>query len=259
MSGLVRRAGALVRRAGSDVAVPVRTAASTERVAFVGELITWADLPAETRRGAQRRAVMLAESVEPDPRVWQDASHPFQLATGWRFHEDAVVVAQVRRPLEPRAGGDYRPTGPWQHMGVRSRTFAGPLRRRRGLVQVANELTDKPPEHVPVGSATHASAAEAWTFLPAAVREAVERLVPEPDVWLGQITQRSIAEVPFAQSIQVLRMSDTRAVLIAADRSLPTKVVGSPDERRAQLSRSPWVVDQAGGELDETVTRLGAE
>ncbi len=257
MSDLVRKTGALVRRASGGVQAPLEPAASTARVSFGGRLLTWADLPARTRRLAQRPTVLIVEDVDRDRRVWLDGGRPYAVATGWRVFDDAVVLATVRRPLLPAVNGWHRPAGPWEHVGVRSEAFSGPLRRRRGLVPVEDELADRAPAGPTGVRADHSAAAEVWAFLPAAVRDAGERLVPLPEIWFGQLVQESNAEqVPVSQSVRVLRMSGARAVAVTADRSLPARAGADAEQRRQQLARSPWLVEQSGGDLGAPAARL---
>lgn len=260
MSELIRKAGVLTRRSRDDIARYSAPAASTERVSFDGEAVTWADFPARTRRAARRPSPLLAEEAERDVRVQLLEGRRYELATGWRVFEDAVVLANVRRPLRPASGGALRAAGPWEHRGVRFSTFAGPLRRRSGFVTVAEELQKGPggvghTSHAP----DHANAAEAWTYLPRVVREAAERLVPEPDVWLGEIMQRAPEGGPWNQTVRVLRMSAERAVVVLADRSLPAGTEVDPVARRAQLARTPWLVEQVGADLGAAPRRIGAE
>ncbi len=257
MSELVRKVGTLVRRPPRDLQPSLHQAATTERVAFVGRHLTWADLPAQTRRAARRPSVLVTEDVQRDPRVWMDGGRAYELASGWRVYEDAVLIALVRRPLLPAVAGFHRPAGPWTHLQVQTEELRGPLRRRRGLVAVADELTEQPPALLGAVRDEDSSAAEAWTYLPSTVRDDAERLVPEPEIWFGQIVQGSTAQgLPLSQSVQILRMSATRAVVVMADRALPPRVAGDVDRRRSQLARTPWLVEQVGSDLGTPAARL---
>ena len=124
--------------------------------------------------------------------------------------------------MTPGPAGGWRPAGPWEDRGVRVREASAPPRRRRGVVDVADELHAGGPGAALVVTADHGPAAEAWTYLPQTVRAAAERLVPEPVVWLGQIVQVRTADgFPTSQDVRSLRMSEDRAVVILASRTLP--------------------------------------
>lgn len=258
MKDLVRREGRLVKRGPSDVEDLRGLAASTEHVAFGAEHVVWADLPARTRKAASRPAPLVYEDVELRGSVL-DAGRPYELAVGWRVYEDAVVLAAVRRPLRPGPPGyPAIAAGPWEPGSVRVGTFAGGLRRRRGVVPVAAELGDVPGAGPAAqGPAEHGPAAHAWRYLPTSVRVAAERLVPEPEQWLGQIVQStSNTGFPVAQTVGVLRMSATRAVLVMAERSLRAPVEGDLELHRTRMAQTPWLVDQVGADLGAPLRRL---
>lgn len=259
MTGLVRREGALVRRGPRDVEDRRGLSASTEHVAFDGVRVVWADLPARTRRAASRPAPLVYEDVERHGSVL-DAGRPYELATGWRVYEDAVVLAAVRRPLRPGPPGyPAIAAGPWEPGNVRVGAFSGGLRRRRGVVPVAAELGDeRGMGPASAAKAADSSADHAWRYLPTPVRVAAERLVPEPEHWFGQILQStSTSGFPVAQTVGVLRMSATRVVLVVAERSLRAPVVGDVELHRSRMAQVPWLVDQVGAELGAPLRSLG--
>lgn len=248
---LVRRAGALVRGAGKDVGF-VAGAQSTAHLGFGGQLITWRELPWRTRRAARRLSTVVAEAVQPgDVRL--EGGRKLQCATAWRAYEDAIVLAEVARPVRLGADPDEFQPGPWEHVGVRMWKVAGPPRRQRGVVDVADEFASGARAGggllaiVPTGQGR---AAEAWSYLPKAVRTAGERIVPTPDVWLGQLTQRSdAARFPLRQDICALRMSAERAVVIVAWRELAPIRGATIGYHEQQMARLPWIVEQVGLEL----------
>lgn len=215
------------------------------------EVVTWADLPGRTRRAATRPSPLVSEAVQLTGIEDADG-RSYQLATGWRVYDDAVVLAGVRRPLPPTWRAALGP-GRWEHERVRSAPFVGPVRRRRGVVPVDGGATEptESPETTPATNPAHAQAADAWRHLPAPVRAAAERLVPEPVVWLGAVTQVWVGRnpLPVSESVRVLRVSATRALLVVAERSLSVRAGREVDARLAQLARTPWVVDQVGGDL----------
>lgn len=255
MSGeVVRRGGAVTRKIGTDLAFG-GTAQSTARIAFDGEVITWRQLSGATRRAVRRRSPVVAEAVQRDHRRTNEGGRAFEHATAWRVHEDAVVLAAVARPVAPAS------KGPWEHRTARVRLAAGPPRRRRGVVDVADELTAS--ERGSLGllgmvATGHGPAAEAWSHLPQAVRTAAERLVPNPVVWLGELVQHSTPDrFPLSQDVRCLRMSDDRVVVVVATRSLSPIRGADLAYHDAQMARVPWVVEQVGLDLasgSETAT-----
>jgi hypothetical protein len=255
---LVKRPGALAKGAGKDVAF-ARGAQSTARVTFDGELVTWKQLPAKTRRAVRRSSPIVAEAVQLDHRHRVEGGRAFEYATGWRAYEDAIVLAEVARPVAPAPEGGSRPVGPWEHRSARAWEAAGPPRRRRGVVDVADELG--PGERgsgglLAIVASGHGPAASAWSYLPQAVRIAGERLVPEPVVWFGEIVQnRSADRFPLGQDVRSLRLSADRAVVIVATRSLSPIPGAGIAYHVAQMARVPWLVEQIGFDLGDVSGR----
>lgn len=259
---LVKRPGALAKGAGKGIAF-ARGAQSTARVAFDGELVTWKDLPAKTRRAVRRASLIVAEAVQLDHRPRVEGGRAFEYATGWRVHEDAVVLAEVARPIAPVPTGGSRPVGPWEHRNARLWEAAGPPRRRRGVVDVADELG--PGDRgagglLAIVASGHGQAATAWSYLPQPVRTAAEGLVPEPAVWLGEITQISSEDrFPVRQDVRSLRMSADRAVVIVATRSLSPIRGAGVAYHADQMARVPWLVEQVGLDLGDVSGRARLE
>lgn len=248
---LVRRAGSLVKGGSKGVGFAVG-AQSTARLAFSAQMITWRDLPLRTRRAARRLSTVVAEAVQPgDVRL--DGSRKLQHATAWRAYEDAVVLAEVARPVRLGADADEFEPGPWEHGSVRVWKVAGPPRRQRGVVDVADELgagARAAGGLLAIAPTGQGRAAEAWSYLPKAVRAAGERIVPTPVVWLGELTQRSTEDrFPLRQDICALRMSAERAVVIVASRELAPIRGATIGYHEQQMARLPWIVEQVGLEL----------
>lgn len=248
---LVRRAGALVKGAGKDVGFAVG-AQSTARIALSGQTITWRELPWRTRRAARRLSAVVAEAVQPgDVRL--HGGRKLQYATAWRAYEDAIVLAEIARPVRLGADQDEFQPGPWEHVGVRLWNVAGPPRRQRGVVDVADELgvgARTAGGLLAIAPAGQGRAADAWSYLPRAVRAAGERIVPTPTVWLGGLTQQSNEDrFPLRQDICALRMSAERAVVIVASRELAPIRGATIGYHEQQMARLPWIVEQVGLEL----------
>jgi hypothetical protein len=225
-------------------------AQSTERISFSGQIVTWDQLPASVRRAARRPSPVVAEAVQRQAGEWTEGGRAVEGALGWRVHEDGVVVADVVRPVAPAMGGEWRPVGPWEDRGVRIWEASAPARHRRGVVDVAGELDAGGPSAAVVAAVDHRPAAEAWTYLPQTVRAAAERMVPEPVVWLGQIVQVRTADgFPTSQDVASLRMSDDRAVVLLARRTLLPIPGASREYHVAQMARVPWVVEQVSLDL----------
>lgn len=224
--------------------------ASTAPVSFDGTTIAWTDLPSSSQRAGRRSSVLVAEAVGLDEALRLETGHVVERATAWRVYEDGVVLVEVIRSVAPESGGRRR-VGPWKHRGAVTRQAVGAPRRRRGVVAVADDLT---PGAVR-GAATAADAPLAWAYLPSVVRANAERLVPEPSVWQGELTQHSYEGCPRDQAITALRMSAERALVVLATRSL-APIPGAPAEAHvAQMARMPWLVEQVGLDLGDVVDR----
>ncbi len=252
MSEIVRRPGALTRRP-AELELAREPAWSTRRLSFEGEVVTWDQLPRETRRAARRAGTVVAEAVHPEAGPSPDGARPVQVARAWRAHLDGLVLAEVVRPVAPALGGGFHPTGAWEHRTVEHHDVVGATRRRRGLVPVADELAERVGGRGGLRTSVpdeHAQAAEAWALLPAAVRGPAELAVPEPDTWLGHLVQvTSPSGVPISQDLVVLRMADVRAVVIHATRSLTSAPDATAEQERARMAAEPWLVEQIGYDL----------
>jgi hypothetical protein len=199
---------------------------------------------------------VVAEAVQREARGWVEKGRALERALGWRVYDDGVVVAEVVRPVTPGLVGEWRPAGPWEDRGVRIWEASAPPRRRRGVIDVADELDAGGPHAALVAMADHGPAAEAWSYLPQAVRAAAERLVLEPVVWLGQIVQERTADgFPTSQDVRSLRMSEDRAVVILASRTLLPIPGAGREFHVAQMARVPWVVEQVGLDLGSPAPR----
>lgn len=256
---LIRRPGVLAKGAGKDVAF-ARGAQSTASVSFAGAVVTWKDLPARTRRAVRRTSPIVAEAVQRDHRTRVEDGRALEYATAWRVHEDAVVLAEVARPIAPAPGGGAHPVGPWEHRSARVWEASGPPRRRRGVVDVADELGPRgggAGGPIAIVAEGHGPAATAWGYLPQAVRIAAERLVPEPEVWLGELIQTSSEDrFPLTQNVRALRLSGDRAVVVVATRSLSPIRGAGVEYHVAQMARVPRLVEQVGLQLGPGRARL---
>lgn len=230
--------------------------ASTAPVSFGGAAILWTDLPARSQRAGRRSSVLVAESVSLDDALRLETGHVVQHATAWRVYEDAVVLVEVIRSVAPESGGK-RAVGPWKHHAAATRRAVSAPRRRRGVVPVADDLSRGPRRGGP--GAGDAAAPLAWGYLPAVVRTNAERLVPEPTVWLGELTQRSEGGCPQSQALAALRMSAERAVVVLATRELAPIPGAGVEAHVAAMARMPWLVEQVGLDLGDVAerTRLG--
>lgn len=243
------RRGAVARRGGALVTTGA-PARSTASVSFSGAVVTWDELPATTRRAARRASPVVAQGVDRDPQQRVEDGRALEFATGWRVHEDGVVLAVVVRPVAPAPTGGTRAVGPWEHRSVRAWVASGPARRRRGVVDVADEL-EVATRVDPAGVApAEERAAEAWRYLPQVVRTDAERLVPTPTTWIAQLTQQwSLDRFPTMQDVRSLRMSPERAVVVLATRALAPIPGAGLEFHIAQMARLPWVVEQVGLDL----------
>lgn len=227
-------------------------AASTAPVSFDGTAVVWADLPERSRRAGHRSGPLVAESVTLDGALRMETGHVIEHATAWRAYEDAVVLVEVIRSVAPESGG-RRAVGRWKHRGAVTRLAVSAPRRRRGVVPVADDLTRGP---IPGGQgAADLDPPLAWAYLPAVVRSHAERLVPEPTVWLGELTQRSDEVRPRGQALTAIRMSTERALVVVATRELAPIPGASVEAHVAQMARRPWLVEQVGLDLGDVVER----
>jgi hypothetical protein len=259
---LIRRTGPLVRRAGAELAAPGVPAQSTARVSFGDAIITWAELPDATIRASRRPGQIVAESVQRDGHDWVEGGQQVEVAVGWRLYDDGVVLAEVSRPLRPVPGQAPEPAGPWRHRRATHADAVGQLRRRRGVISVADEVsrTAGPGGPYVRTATTGTPAPEAWAYLPSSVRSGAEALIPDPTVWFAQLSQESYqAGLPHRQILRALLVSRSRALAVVATRSVPPAPGASLDYLREELAGAPWLVEQTGFDLSTTTGARMAE
>lgn len=243
---LVRRPHALATRPG--------TSGDTSTLVFDARPLVWGDVPAALRRAARHDAPVVADRAVADPVVYRDDEHGLvEVMRAWRAHRDRLYVALALRPVRSE-GEQVRPTGPWQPVGLRRYDAAGEVRRRVG--QVPAGLPPAAPRGaagVPAGAARpvrpsvdpeHASAADAWTYLPQPVRTSAERAVPVPDDWIGDLQQRQVRGLPRSQEVVVLRRDGDRALVVRASREVVPARGVTEEEQSAALARADWTVEQ---------------
>lgn len=227
---------------------------STAPVSFGGTTIAWTDLPRRSQREGRRSSVFVAEAVAPGRALRMETGHLIEQATAWRAYEDAVVLVEVFRSVAPESRGRRR-VGPWKHRRAVTRLATSPPRRRRGVVQVADDLRVGGVRGT--GGTADREAPLAWSYLPAVVRTHAERLVPDPTVWLGELTQQAVGGFPRSQGIHALRLSADRAVVVTATRELAPIPGAGVEAHVAQMARMPWLVEQVGLDLGDVTERVG--
>lgn len=242
---LVRRAHALTVAGG--------VARSTSEIAFEGAVPLWDDLPAATRAAARHASPVVAEQAGTDAGLYRDTDRLVQVLRAWRAHRDRLYVAVAQRPF--RLDGEPRPDGPWQHVSLSRYDVRGEARRRIGWVPAG---TVPAPVHAPGAAAGDAGArttpahgpeaagaADAWPYLPEAVRTGAQRVVPLPEDWLGHLVQHADAKrMPLSQEVVVLRRDAEAAVVIRATRELEPAPGLSPTEQGRALAAADWLVEQ---------------
>ncbi|WP_028051271.1 hypothetical protein [Cellulomonas sp. URHD0024] len=241
----------VVRR--RELAVLGGGARTTATVGFGAPVLTWADVPAASRRAAQHRAQVIAEQVGTDAGFEQSAHEVTQVLRAWRAHKDRIYVVVADRPMIVGPDGPL-PSGPWRPGPVQRYDVVGEPRRRVGWVPPGLADVRRPAaQAAPVGREAvtpshrpeHAGAANAWTHLPASVREGAERAVPVPKDWLGHLTQITGPDgVGREQSIVVLLRDERCAVVVKATRErTPVPGFRVADQNDA-LARADWLVEQ---------------
>ena len=143
--------------------------------------------------------------------------------------------------------------GPWRHVHLERHDSDGTPRRRIGWVPagVPGSSPARPAAGPETGAAApsaapaEAAAAQAWPFLPAAVRTGALRAVPVPTDWLGQLVQIAGPDrMPRSQEIVVLRRDERTALVIRATRELLPAPGSTADEHAQALARADWLVEQ---------------
>ncbi|WP_456785921.1 hypothetical protein [Cellulomonas sp. P5_C5] len=243
---------ALVRRAHELTVVPT-TSRSTQTVGFDAEVFGWADLPVQTRRDAQHDSPVVAEQACSDGSLQQVGPEVLQVLRAWRAHRDRVYVAVAARPVVV-GGQSAVVAGPWRHVHLDRHESDGTPQRRIGWVPagVPGSSPHAPAADGPVtdpaapsASSAQASAAQAWPFLPAVVRDGALRTVPVPTDWLGHVAQTTGPDLlPRSQEIVVLRRDERTALVIKATRELLPQLGSTADEHAQALARADWLVEQ---------------
>jgi hypothetical protein len=239
--------GELVRPVAGALTGPAAgPSVSTAQVAFEGRVWTWSDVPAAEERAVRRRSVLVAEAAHLGEVAADRTGQQFQTLRAWRAHLDAVAVLVLVRPVVPGPDGTALPVGPWRRHQIEIRPTRGTPRRRTGVVPDDTDqpgpATAAPAPPVPVAQLSGSSAA---AHLPAVVRSGMDRLVPAPVWWLGQLVQHTAAGgLPRDQELTTLRVDAARALVVTARRGVPPIAGLDATGLARALARVPWTVEQ---------------
>jgi hypothetical protein len=229
---------------------PGRAAAGargTDSTSFGARVLTWDDLPRATRQAASLRDAPFAAGVEDLSNAAEKIDGSFhQIRRAWRAYADRIVVVRVGRPLAQRPDGRMTPTGDWHHLDARVHVAATTPARTGGTVPASvDRAREVPPRAGGDGvPRDQRGAADVFGYLPPTVRSTVQQAVPSPSVWLGSLTQHSRGGVPTGHRLEMLRLSETVAVVIRADRSIGSAVVPAEADVSRALADAAWRVDQ---------------
>jgi hypothetical protein len=245
---LVRRAHAVEKHGG--------VAASTHHVSFGGRVLTWADVPPQTRRAVRHSAAVVTEQVGVDSQLYDEGSAVVQVLRAWRAHTDRLYCVVASRPVV--VADVPRPAGAWQPRELRRFDAVGQPARRigwvpAGVAPVGGGPAGAGPSLVPVAvGPDKRSAADAWTHLPQPVREGAERAVPLPDDWLGGLVQHTRPDgFATSQEISVLRRDAARAVVLRATRALEPGPGATRRSHDRALATTDWLVEQVTYDLSQ--------
>lgn len=211
------------------------TSQSTERVVWRGTVLSFDDLPKDARKVAPASGV-LAERVIALADVGIDRSGVArQTRLAFRAYADRVVTLKVSRVLTKRSDGRYAPLGAWEvrehselatAIGRRASRQVGKIKPGRLITGSSGDQS-----HTAEPAREAASAAHAETYLPAGVRGALSRAVPQPFAHVGEIALYGEGRAA-TQEVVVLRLGGASAVVVKAER---------PNDPKAAWSVTQWM------------------
>lgn len=216
------------------------TSRSLAGVEFMARIHSWVDLPATVQDRYPELA--LAEGVHQSALSISGVTHLLRQA--WKAYPDRVVVLNLTQRPQVLANG--RPVGQWA-LKTTVLHAAGPVVKTSATMHPGSDTAttdDGPAVAVP---ARQARAADVFGYLPAKVRRSVERAVPTPTVWVGELGQWVEPGAPDRQELVMLRHDDATAVVVKATRA-----------GRGDLSRLNWGVTEWVYTLGSDLPQLGS-
>ncbi|WP_394939890.1 hypothetical protein [Psychromicrobium sp. YIM B11713] len=218
----------------------VSGAQTTENLAFNAVVLSREDFPALSSLFADRQGVE-AEAVVRHYRLVRRIGHQaFELMTAWGADRQGIVVAELRRAL-CQENGRFHPVGDWHIYDKQLHSPVDVPTRRAGEVSVgplisSEETQDK--ASVEKQNPTHRSGYEAALYLPGPVRSTMLSVVPQAEVYCGQLVQFQ-GSGQIRQRIDLLRVGGEKATVVIAERS-----VASFSDAKQSLALTPWKVTQ---------------
>lgn len=229
-------------------------AARTDEVEFSpGGSLSWGAWPAESLALAPGgQPLAHAGLVCPGAGV-TIAGEQHELAVTWRAHHDGLFLARAVNRMSGRPGPGGATRWSWEHLEsfwYASRTVPA---RTVGVVPTVVRppgatAPARPSLRLPYESRT---APAALDVLPVPVQAGLLRLVREPTLWLGDLSQHiTNYRIPWRQSVELFRMDADRAVVVSATRGCPPAEGGLAPEARPPkdpervLNTLPWTVTQ---------------
>jgi len=195
-----------------------------------GRLHTWADLPAVVQGRYSEPA--LAEGVHQTVLSIGGVTHLLRQA--WRSYGDRVVVLSLTQRPEVLPSGALRPVGQWA-LKTSVLHAAGPVVKTSATMDPGSDTATTDDGPAVATPARQARAALVFEYLPAKVRRSVERSVPNPLVWVGELSQWVEPGAPDRQDLVMLRHDAETAVVVKATRA------GRGDLARLKWSVTEWV------------------
>jgi hypothetical protein len=199
---------------------------SSADISWTAAAVTWAHHPLKQAptAGALAGTVIQLQGV----RISSETT-AVQTRIGFRTYIDRVMTVRFERKLQRTNGGSYSPTGGWITVDVTEHKTVTPPTRTKGVVPAGELTTTEPAPSGATPSREAASALDAESYLPTAVRKTLHHGQPQPDTHIGSFLLLSIGAAT-EQAIQVLRMNTSGAEIISATR--PNKPT------------APWAVQQ---------------
>jgi hypothetical protein len=219
-SAIVHQSATSIVKAGTG-----GSSKSSADISWTAAAVTWAHHPIKQAPtvGALAGTVIQLQGV----RITGETT-AVQTRIGFRAYIDRVVTVRFERKLQRSSGGSYSPTGGWITVDATEHKTVTPT-RTKGVVPAGELTTTGPVSSGATPSREAASALDAESYLPTAVRTTLYRGQPQPTTHMGSFLLLSIGSAT-EQAIQVLRMNTSGAEILSATR--PNKPT------------APWTVQQ---------------
>lgn len=259
MSMLIRREKRAVVSTNSAYQVKASHAEKSIRdIQYTITKDTWDNvegmLPPEAKTG-----LSIATSVQTLSGALRKDGRHYQRRLAWRATPEGISIFHLRRELSQQQDGKFRPAGVWFLAETEFFPFAEAPKKRTGVVPFTATPSPQSSEEKTQGTAVdNADVHMTLALLPSVVQTYVLNAIPLPTREEGASWIFLDKDgLPTDGSLAYLRMDETKAVVITAERSAPGHIAADThvyERRCALLDETSWTVTQTTARLGTSIS-----